>query len=1309
MPECPPAEELRHYLDPDDTVLDADRRRSIEEHVETCTSCQELLSRWLDDWGAELHLNPQAADEGDGATGVAPDPEATDPYDPAAGLRKYRPYAALRKRQQEVPQGIDTVLREISNLTPLLSSPPPAIVSNTSPSSQRFDILHLHAKGGLGQVSIALDRELDRQVALKEIQDHHADDPDSRARFLREAEITGKLEHPGIVPVYGSGHDAAGRPFYAMRLIRGVSLKDALQRFYDLPTASPDHGAHALRFRELLNHFLDACDAIDYAHSRGVIHRDIKPGNVMLGPFGETLVVDWGLAKAMGRAEDNVDSSQGPVRLSSVAEASPATGTGTLIGTPGFMSPEQIQGRPEHLGPSSDIYSLGATLYVLLTGRTPLPATDLPKGLRRVQRGEIPPPRSVRPGVPRPLEAISRKAMAVRPQDRYASVRELGADVRRWLADEPVSAWREPPHVRARRWVGRHRTTVAIVAASLLITLILGGSFWLWKERRERALLKKAEIALQEAHLRLDQAKRALVDLTLWDLALGAARQAAGLLETIDDRHARRQGRTLLSEIEGGRGYAEAVRAMLDRFVELRISEEDHLTGYGPHAGYDGADAGYAVAFLTLGLDREAFAVEDAARAIRELPDPVVWEVIAALDDWAALCRFHLGDVAVGRAQRLAALTQKVDPDPWRNHLRNLIIRGRSNDQSSALRHLAETARIDELSAQSLSLLGRVLMSAGDPDSSARFLGQARHRYPSDVWINYYLGFSYFKMKKYDDSIRYFTAAQAVRPETAHVLGHVLELAGRRDEAIDLFQDLAQSRLTVGAHFTCLGLALKEQGRIQEARRAFERAILVCRETVLRRPLDPLAHSSLGEALASGRNFDEAIAVYRRSLELRPSNPDVLFNLGCALHDNGDIEGALAAYQRVLGLRPEDAEAWSNYGFLRLEQGRFEEAREAFQEAVRLQPSHADFHNNLGVVLDALGASEQALDAFHEALRLQPRHANAHQNVGNVRLKQRMYGEAIEALRRSLQIRPGDPKTLHLLGDALTGKGDLRGAEATYREVIRLQPAQVEAHFKLGSVLLQTNRDLDRSIAELREVIRLQPAHARAYCILGHALRRAGRFQDALSAFERGHVLGRKEPSWTFPSERWVRECKHLVSLDRQLPRFLNGEIQPADVSQITEYVLLCYEKKRYALAARIYRDALVRAPDLARNPAAQHRYNAACMAALAATGQDEEPSVPRAEAQARWRTQALEWLDADLASWTALCKKGSAADLTLIQQTLQHWQCDPDLSSLRDESELAKLPREDQEVCRALWDKVRSLLRRVAAPAQLPANVFDR
>jgi serine/threonine-protein kinase len=370
-------------------------------------------------------------------------------------------------------------------------------VGTATSEGQRFRILRPHARGGLGEVFVALDSELHREVALKQILDQHADDPNSRQRFVIEAEITGGLEHPGVVPVYGLGTDGCGRPYYAMRFIRGDSLKEAIARFHGDTVLNADPGRRSLELRKLLHRFLDACNAIDYAHSRGVLHRDIKPANVIVGKHGETLVVDWGVAKALGRSEPGSDER--PLVPGS-AGASAETLPGITLGTPAYMSPEQAKGDLDRLGPRSDVCSLGATLYCLLTGQPPF-AGETAEVLRAVQRGEFLPPRQLDASIDPALEAVCRKAMALKPDDRYPSPKALGEDIERWMADEPVSAWREPFSRRARRWARRNRTAVATAAAAVLMALAGTASVLAVQTRANRELRAANKQTLQERDL----------------------------------------------------------------------------------------------------------------------------------------------------------------------------------------------------------------------------------------------------------------------------------------------------------------------------------------------------------------------------------------------------------------------------------------------------------------------------------------------------------------------------------------------------------------------------------------------------------------------------------------------------------------------------------------------------------------------------------------------------------------------------------------------------------------------------------------
>jgi eukaryotic-like serine/threonine-protein kinase len=391
-------------------------------------------------------------------------------------------------------------------------------ISNIGSSGQgaSFQILRPLARGGLGEVFVARDGSLNREVALKLIQESQANDPQGKARFLLEAEITGGLEHPGIVPVYALGESADGRPFYAMRLVRGETLKERIRKFHEGSSIR----RQSLEFRQLLNHFVRVCDVVAYAHDRGVVHRDLKPSNVMLGKFGETLVVDWGLAKPIDRTGETPAAVQDELTLRPVSGSSvQATMHGSALGTPQYMSPEQALGQLDRIGSVSDVYCLGATLYCILTGRPPLASLgDIGEVLRRVALGDIPPARTVKTGIPETLDAICMKAMAARPEDRYPSALALAGDIESWLADEPPLGICESLARRIGRWERRHRTFIRVSGLASIVVALVAVAAALGvnaarnraEERRRQAVTLGAiaEIRKQDADRQRDALRR---------------------------------------------------------------------------------------------------------------------------------------------------------------------------------------------------------------------------------------------------------------------------------------------------------------------------------------------------------------------------------------------------------------------------------------------------------------------------------------------------------------------------------------------------------------------------------------------------------------------------------------------------------------------------------------------------------------------------------------------------------------------------------------------------------------------------------
>jgi WD40 repeat protein/serine/threonine protein kinase len=480
-------------------------------------------------------------------------------------------------------------LQLLHQLRPVPSEMPPTDSGpSTSEPGERYTLTSLHALGGIGQVWLAHDADLGRDVALKELRDERTQDPAITARFLHEARITGQLQHPGIVPVYelvpgtpdpdgGPGTEA---PFYTMRFVQGRTLTDAALNYHKKRAAGT---AGPLDQAALLNAFVSVCNTVAYAHSRGVIHRDLKGQNVVLGDFGEVMVLDWGFAKLqkpedfapedrkqrtedrgqktedrgqrteIGEEKPNGSSASSPdlCSLSSVLcplERSPLapdqTLAGQVLGTPAYMAPEQAAGRLDLIDCRTDVYGLGAILYEILAGRPPFTGDDTQEVLRKARAEEPPQPDTVCPRVPPALAAVCLRALAREPADRYASAADLGREVQRWLADEPVTAYREPATARLRRWARRHKPAVAGLAALLVtgVTALVVSTFLLQQEKSQTAAARaqtaaaKADVEAKARHELETQLYYRQIALAERELAVNNLSRATQILDACPEK-----------------------------------------------------------------------------------------------------------------------------------------------------------------------------------------------------------------------------------------------------------------------------------------------------------------------------------------------------------------------------------------------------------------------------------------------------------------------------------------------------------------------------------------------------------------------------------------------------------------------------------------------------------------------------------------------------------------------------------------------------------------------------------------------------
>ncbi len=826
-----------------------------------------------------------------------------------------------------------------------------------------YQVLGEIARGGVGVVLKGHDPDLGRDVAMKVMRDDHVNNELLVQRFVEEAQIGGQLQHPGIVPVYELGQGENGRPYFTMKLIKGRTLAALLSE-----RSSPQTDQ-----RRFLSIFEQICQTMGYAHTRGVIHRDLKPANVMVGAFGEIQVVDWGFAKVVGQGgvEDEKKALQRQSEVSVIETVRSGPGSsgsdsvvGSVLGTPGYMPPEQARGDIEKIDERSDVFSLGAMLCEILTGKGPFAGSDnlviaaaegkLDGGLQRLEECDADPG----------LVEICKHCLAPAPMARPANARVLATKISEHLASVEERARQAQLAAAAARV--RTRMTIALASAVLLGVIGLGGGTW-WIQQQKRARLEQTSSQvsqiLEEAMQRRGQSLASFEpDLASLDAALVSVERAEAALQAgVADDALKERVVTIRETLLADRVATEARAAKIakdDRLLD-RVRKLREMRGPGKEGmdrGIDAFERSISDAFQEYGLDLVSLDVDEACSRIAE--SDVSVELAGALDDWAELRR-RAGDVAM--AEKLTVISMAADPDELRSRLREAVLNGNRND----LLDLAHSTEFETMPPATQWMLGNSLARTGDLEGAIDVYRRGLSDHPGDFRLRITLAEFESRREELAKAEDHLRVCVALRPDSwtvRRMLASVLEKNGNSEAAFEVLRDCLRIAPESAELRFLVGQSELEAGREDAALQSFEKAIELdpdraefrmkigmllakrkeypAAEAHLRRATQHEEDSlralvELGWVLAASGRRQEGADAMRECLEKNPLYYKALSNLALLISNTPtatpeEVDEALGYARQTLRTDPNDAEALALMGMLQFRNEQFEAAQQIF-------------------------------------------------------------------------------------------------------------------------------------------------------------------------------------------------------------------------------------------------------------------------------------------------------------------------------------------------------------------------------------------
>lgn len=990
-----------------------------------------------------------------------------------------------------------------------------------------FEVQELLGEGGMGSVFRVHDKRWGREAALKLLKVPQGAPTDSaealRLRFLREAKITARLNHPSVPAVHETGQTIAGQYYMLMRVVDGQSLTEKIKHCHA-------QGLTAEGLRGLLEDFVKVAEAVAYAHSQGIIHRDLKPDNIMVGRHGEVLVMDWGLAKVVGSPEDEESlrrAFENSLTGSDKARNPSLTQAGAFLGTPGYASPEQIDG--VELGPKTDVFSLACILSELATGRKAFQGEGLTEICAQTASG-LSSPRLVNKELGKDLDWVVRSAGQAELKDRTASAQDLVAQVKACLVGEPVPGYPYTLTDRALRWL--RRWSVWIIGATfltLILSLIAGlhQSLERSKERVQRMALEtqQEQLRRQQAEDRERQAKAALkrskVIASLFDKAREAIQRGA------PEATIRRHLDAALAKSQ--RGQRELLTAA-KLFQRAKLKEQsrallEELTESYPPA----YEALYELHQLRLQSLNKAFEWTAPLRQLmfeaqRNGVENEFTLVAKAYNLWlegdtkGALAAFNKAEgysksllpLYQGRSVLLACLGQaqesKADfqhalsltPNQSEVYLSRSIFWQWQERYKEALLDLNEALRLRPRDPNVLLSRAEYYQTVNDIERAVSDYSQVLVLKPDEVDALIQRGTLYLKQKNYKASISDFTRALPLSPNKyIPYLNRAIALEALKqyEEALADFERAAE--LQPESH-----IAHKRCGSINHRLNRLTRASDDYQKSLELKPDDADTLHKRGLLLHDLGRFLEAVAEFNKALKSHTKKHKVYASRALSLSSLNKFKEALADYNTAIAFEDDNYYLYDARGLLLERMNRKRQALADFDKAVKLKP---DYHNaiyNRGLLNMSIFRFKDALRDFSQAIALKPDDTSSYCNRAAIYQNLKQYDNALAELGKAISTRPQDPSLYAKRAFLYERLGRFEDALKDYNAAIQINPQFVEAIYNRALVFIKLKR-FQEALTDLDLLVKYQPRSAAVHWNRALLLEKMERFEPALEGYKR--------------------------------------------------------------------------------------------------------------------------------------------------------------------------------------------------------------